>query len=58
LIASTPKDLTAGRFEGCPLQTNPIANLISVPLQYNYDKDIGPNDDGSKSVLNIQLLTT
>jgi hypothetical protein len=34
--------------------SNPIANLISVPFQYNYDKDIGPNDDGSKSVLNIQ----
>jgi hypothetical protein len=34
--------------------SNPVANLISVPLQYNYDKDIGPNDDGSKSVLNIQ----
>jgi len=27
---------------------NPIANLISVPIQYNYDRDIGPNDDGSR----------
>jgi hypothetical protein len=34
--------------------SNPIANLIRVPLQHNFDKDIGPNDDGSKSVLNIQ----
>ncbi|MFH0994062.1 MAG: transporter [Pseudomonadota bacterium] len=34
--------------------SNPIASLISVPLQYNYDKGFGPNDDGSKSVLNIQ----
>ena len=34
--------------------SNPVASLISVPLQYNYDKNIGPNDDGSKSVLNIQ----
>lgn len=34
--------------------SNPVANLISVPMQYNFDKDIGPNDDGSKSVLNIQ----
>jgi hypothetical protein len=34
--------------------SNPIANLISVPLQYNFGKDIGPNDDGSKSVLNNQ----
>jgi hypothetical protein len=33
---------------------NPIANLISLPLQYNYDKDYGKNDDGSISRLNIQ----
>lgn len=33
---------------------NPVAALISVPLQYNYDKNYGPNNDGSKSVLNIQ----
>lgn len=33
---------------------NPIANLISVPLQYNYDKNYGPDDDGSISRLNIQ----
>lgn len=33
---------------------NPIANLISVPLQYNYDENYGPNDKGSKSQLNIQ----
>jgi len=33
--------------------SNPIASLISVPFQYNYDSGFGP-DDGSKSVLNIQ----
>ena len=33
---------------------NPVANLISVPLQYNYDENFGVNDKGSKSVLNIQ----
>ena len=33
---------------------NPVANLISVPLQYNYDENFGPDDQGSKSVLNIQ----
>jgi hypothetical protein len=33
---------------------NPVASLISVPLQYNYDHNIGPEGDGSKSVLNIQ----
>ncbi len=33
---------------------NPVAALISVPLQYNFDSKFGLKDDGSKSVLNIQ----
>jgi len=33
---------------------NPISSLISVPLQFNYDGDIGPADDGEKFLLNIQ----
>lgn len=33
---------------------NPIANLISVPLQYNYDEYGGLNNDASVSRLNIQ----
>lgn len=33
---------------------NPVASLISVPFQYNYDENIGPDDQGEKSVLNIQ----
>jgi hypothetical protein len=33
---------------------NPVAALISVPFQYNYDENYGPDDKGSKSVLNIQ----
>ena len=33
---------------------NPLASLISLPLQYNYDENYGPNDDGSVSRLNIQ----
>lgn len=33
---------------------NPVAALISVPLQYNVDENFGPDDEGSKSVLNIQ----
>ncbi len=26
---------------------NPVASLISMPLQLNYDENIGPNEDGS-----------
>lgn len=34
--------------------SNPIASLISVPFQYNYDEDIGVLDKGTKHVLNVQ----
>ena len=34
--------------------SNPIANLISVPMQYNYDKDMSLNDRGERAALNIQ----
>ncbi|SOD50558.1 transporter [Pseudoxanthomonas wuyuanensis] len=33
---------------------NPIASLVSVPLQLNYDGGIGPFDDGAKFTLNVQ----
>lgn len=33
---------------------NPIASLISVPIQYNYDNHYGLNDDGSVNRLTIQ----
>jgi hypothetical protein len=34
--------------------SNPVAALISVPFQLNYDQDIGPDDDGHRYTLNIQ----
>jgi len=33
---------------------NPIAALISLPLQLNYDENIGPKDEGERWLLNIQ----
>lgn len=33
---------------------NPISSLISVPLQANYDTQIGPEDDGQRFVFNVQ----
>lgn len=33
--------------------SNPVASLISVPFQFNYDSGYGP-DDGHKAVMNIQ----
>ena len=34
--------------------SNPLASLISVPLQFNYDGDIGPARAGNRVTLNIQ----
>ena len=33
---------------------NPVASLISVPFQLNYDQDIGLDDEGERLSLNIQ----
>lgn len=33
---------------------NPVASLISVPFQLNYDQDIGPGDEGERLLLNVQ----
>jgi hypothetical protein len=33
---------------------NPIASLISVPIQSNYDRGFGPGDDGYRLTTNIQ----
>ena len=34
--------------------SNPMASLISVPVQGNYEWDIGPIDDGERLSINIQ----
>jgi hypothetical protein len=34
--------------------SNPVAALISVPFQLNYDQDIGPTKDGERLQLNLQ----
>ncbi len=33
---------------------NPIADLISVPFQFNYDQDLGPTKEGERTYLNVQ----
>jgi hypothetical protein len=37
---------------------NPLTSLTYLPLQLNYDSDIGPADDGERISLNIQPLTS
>ena len=34
--------------------SNPVAALISVPMQLNYDQEVGPADDGDRWLLNVQ----
>jgi hypothetical protein len=34
--------------------SNPVAALISVPFQFNFERDIGPAREGSRTLLNIQ----
>jgi len=34
--------------------TNPIADLVTLPIQMNLDRSIGPADDGTKLTTNIQ----
>ena len=34
--------------------SNPVADLISVPFQGNYDQDMGPDEDGEKYYVNVQ----
>lgn len=33
---------------------NPLASLISIPFQMNYDRGIGPLDDGDRLTTNVQ----
>jgi hypothetical protein len=34
--------------------TNPLADLVTVPIQINLDRNIGPADDGTKVTTNVQ----
>jgi hypothetical protein len=34
--------------------SNPIASLSSVPMQFNYDDGVGPQDDGDRFFVNVQ----
>lgn len=52
--AAPPPAAPAGDADLAKKLSNPVADLISVPLQLNYDQDIGPGDEGERWQLNIQ----
>src|SRR5512135_834408 len=51
-----PPAAAAAHNEGAELAkrlSNPIADLVSVPFQFNWAQGVGP-DDGTRFILNIQ----
>jgi len=53
LAATLPARAELSAEELAKLAQNPIANLISVPFQYNANMNVGPLE-GTQSILNIQ----
>jgi hypothetical protein len=55
LVASAPTARSeTGAADLAQELTNPIADLVTVPIQMNLDNGIGPADDGSKLTTNVQ----
>ena len=53
-VCLSAQNLLASDSELAKKSLNPIAAMISVPMQYNYDENIGAADSGERHVLNIQ----
>lgn len=53
-LAAWPVTTSAQDANTAQKLANPIADLISVPFQLNHDRGFGPDDEGSRTTLNIQ----
>ncbi len=54
LTASLPSAAFAQNADLAQELTNPVADLVSVPFQFNYDEGLGADDAGRRTTLNIQ----
>ena len=54
LAQQAPDDQSGGKEDLAQELTNPLANLVTIPLQMNYDSGIGPEEQGSRVQINIQ----
>lgn len=54
-MVSAPTEASGGSDSGLAQDlTNPVADLVTVPVQMTYDGDIGPTDSGWKLQTNVQ----
>jgi hypothetical protein len=54
LLASAPALAEMSAEELAKLAQNPVGNLVSVPFQNNTNFNVGPQDDRTQNILNIQ----